>query len=398
MTSWRARLQPGSFRGVSFSIDQASGQGGRRVALHQYPQQEQHWAEDLGKTAESERLQMFVVGPDYDLERDQLIEALTQPGPGTLVHPYLGTLRVQIQQYSWTITTRRGGFCQIDIEYLRAGQRQYPIAMAANAHALNSAAEAASVAVQDEFAAEFSVEGLQQSVLDAATDQLASVTDTLGSINGRISSLMQPLDTLVTQINEFTDQLKDLVLQPLKLINKLGAIVVSIIGGVNDIAGAFNSYHSLLSAFGIFESVPQTTPSRKQQAANQAALSNALLGLVVIETARLIANKPTPFTTYDQAIASRDSILEQLDSLIDAGSDAEYYALADLQSALMRRVDDVAPGLQRIEQIRLQRPLPALVLAHQLYGDADRAEELIQRNNISHPGFMPAGVDIEVLQ
>ena len=67
--TWQQRLQPASFRGVSFHIDTASGQGGRRVAVHQYLNQSQHWAEDMGQTAATERLQMFVIGADYDLQR-----------------------------------------------------------------------------------------------------------------------------------------------------------------------------------------------------------------------------------------------------------------------------------------------------------------------------------------
>ena len=31
------------------------------------------------------------------------------------------------------------------------------------------------------------------------------------------------------------------------------------------------------------------------------------------------------------------------------------------------------------------------MLAYQLYGDADRADEIVTRNNIRHPGFVPGG-------
>jgi prophage DNA circulation protein len=40
--------------------------------------------------------------------------------------------------------------------------------------------------------------------------------------------------------------------------------------------------------------------------------------------------------------------------------------------------------------------LPALVLAHRIYQDATRADELVARNGISHPAFMPA-VALEIL-
>ena len=42
-------LRPASFRGVSFQVDVASLSAGRRVQVHEYPQRDQPWVEDLGR-------------------------------------------------------------------------------------------------------------------------------------------------------------------------------------------------------------------------------------------------------------------------------------------------------------------------------------------------------------
>lgn len=395
--SWRDRLQPGSFRGIAFFTEQASGTGGRRVAVHEYPLQEEHNAEDLGKAAGSQRLQVYVLGDDYDKLRDQLIDALDAPGPGTLVHPYRGTQRVQIQTYDWSIYTRKGGYCSFTIEYVTAGKRLYPVASTANATALQTGCTSAATTMQSSFSETFSVASQPAFVADTAIDQVTAAADTLRALNGQISSLVQPVNELVDQIDQLSDEVATLVLQPLTLASRVADIIISTIGGINDIATALESYNSLQLGFAPTYTVPTITPARKRQAINQTATANLLLGMATIETARFIARSSAPFTTYNQAIDSRDLLLQQLDSLIETGTDAEYNALVDLQAALMRRVDDVAPGLLHVEQIQLQQSVPALVLAHTLYGDATRADELIQRNEISHPGFMPAGTDLEVL-
>jgi prophage DNA circulation protein len=41
--------------------------------------------------------------------------------------------------------------------------------------------------------------------------------------------------------------------------------------------------------------------------------------------------------------------------------------------------------------------LPALVVAHRLYGDAARADEITVRNGARHPGALRGGIALEVL-
>ena len=40
---------------------------------------------------------------------------------------------------------------------------------------------------------------------------------------------------------------------------------------------------------------------------------------------------------------------------------------------------------------------PALVLAYGLYEDAGREAEIVTRNKVRHPGFVPGGQALEVL-
>ena len=53
------------------------------------------------------------------------------------------------------------------------------------------------------------------------------------------------------------------------------------------------------------------------------------------------------------------------------------YVLAE--SATASRLTTYTPGTT----------LPAVVLAYDLYEDASRSDELVRRNGLSHPGFVP---------
>jgi prophage DNA circulation protein len=47
--------------------------------------------------------------------------------------------------------------------------------------------------------------------------------------------------------------------------------------------------------------------------------------------------------------------------------------------------------------VQPQATQPALVLAYSLYEDASRDADIIARNNVRHPGFVPGGRTLEVL-
>lgn len=395
--SWRDRLQPGTIGGLDFHTERASGNGGRRLVVHEYPLQDIYYVEDMGPSAGSQRLTVFLVGADYDLARDELIKLLDSEGPHTLVHAYLGTLRVHIQRYEWAITTRKGGYVQFNLEILLAGKRKYPQPGNANAKALQAACNGCSTAVQQRFTEQFSVAGKPGFVQDAALDQFNNAVSNLQTANSQFSTFLQQSNPITEQLDLFSAGLSSLLQEPTSLASEVSTLVAAVMGSTDNISTALGGYNTLTTGFAEVDVVPLTTPTRKHQAQNQLATQQLLTASATIETARLVATQDKPFSTYNEAIGTRDLLLGQIDSLIETSTDAEYYPLVDLQTALMKRVDEVAPGLEKVNQIQLQQSVPALVLAHQLYGDATRADELISRNSVKHPSFMPAGTDLEVL-
>ncbi len=95
----------------------------------------------------------------------------------------------------------------------------------------------------------------------------------------------------------------------------------------------------------------------------------------------------------------RDDIADRLDTEAETvTSDAVYQALGQLRAAVVRDVTARSADLARVIRYTPKATLPALVVAHHLYGDASRADDLIVRNrSIRHPGFVRGGRAIEVL-
>ena len=105
MSEWRERKQGASFRGVPFWLDTDSVNVGRRTQLHEFPQRDQPFVEDLGRRTRQYKFSGFVVGDDCLSQRDRLLTALDTPGPGELVHPWFGRM---------TVTA---GDCEVSVTY-----------------------------------------------------------------------------------------------------------------------------------------------------------------------------------------------------------------------------------------------------------------------------------------
>lgn len=80
-----AKLLPGSFRGVPFSVlTESISEGGPRIVLHEYPNSKRRYVENLGSIPFKFRLEVVIQGEDWRERSNQLLQALNQEGPGRL--------------------------------------------------------------------------------------------------------------------------------------------------------------------------------------------------------------------------------------------------------------------------------------------------------------------------
>ena len=120
---WRAAYQPASFGGAGFHVETDSQAGGRRNALHEFPHRDTPWAEDMGRKARRWTVTAYVIGPDYTSARDALIGACEQEGPQTLVHPLLGQVQANCDDYVSTERRELGGYCVFELRFVEAGSQ-----------------------------------------------------------------------------------------------------------------------------------------------------------------------------------------------------------------------------------------------------------------------------------
>lgn len=385
-------LRPASFRGVRFDVDSRSITVGRRVVLHEYPQRSIPYAEDLGRKARRYELDALIIGADYDQRRDQLIRALEEPGAGELVHPDYGTLWVVVPDDA-KITQRREeiGKAELSLTFVEAGEAVFPSFTQDAESVLADASGAAVQAAMDAFAGSFDVTGDSQAQDVSLKDLIAAFKNMQNALGGLSFS---------------PDDLLNLLPFPAKLAL---AIANSIVGGVMNAQLAIATTVSEWKRFDVsgllgLERLQVLKRSNgglpsgmalTKQSQNSAALDALMQGVV---TATLVQGYASlAFPSVEESDAAREKIASVVDvALYDGMVDVD--TLIQQRTAAMRYINASSVSIPQLAKLQLKQTQPALVVAYQQQGTVQYFEDFIARNHIVHPGFVPAGRELSLLQ
>ncbi|HXG47681.1 MAG TPA: DNA circularization N-terminal domain-containing protein, partial [Methylomirabilota bacterium] len=263
---------------MSFKYSEVEGAGGRRMVVHEYPTRDEPDTEDLGRKAREFTIEAYLLGDDYMAARDRLVAALEEAGPGTLVHPYRGQISVMVRDYRLRETTREGGAARISISFVEAGRAFAPQAVVDTARRVNAAAASARASALAAFSGRFSVSGTSFIRL-AAEELLGDAARLRGGLEGIAQLIDDP--------------------------QALGQAVVEVLAGV----GRIDDIRPILSYGADARPVPLTTPSRRQQAANQAAVIRMVQMAALTRAAEVSAE--TEYPSLDDALKVRDELTDK---------------------------------------------------------------------------------------
>ena len=392
---WREQLQQASFRGVPFYFTTADGTPGRRVEVHEYPLRDEPSTQDMGRKAKQFTLEVFVLGQDYMSQRDKLEAALDKEGSGILVHPRRGSLNVTlIDARGPRESTREGGYASFSLTFVEAGSNALPANQNDSSIVVDEAADAALINIGTDFQNVFNISGMPEFIAEDASSILTNMS---GTLSGLVSSTALP-----GEIGDYADAAQLLTTNASSLVRTPGSLVsqvLSVVGRVGRIfsqpSQAFNPLASLFYYGDTRPVITQTTATRKQQAVNQQALLKLVQRSAALEAAR--TSSQMSFDSYADAVEVRDVVIDRLDVEIESTDDiAVFDSLRRVRAAVVIDIDTRADNLARIVNYTPTTTLPALVVAHRLYGDATQEADIVARNKIRHPGFVTGGAALEV--
>lgn len=446
---WDENIKPASFRGVPFAVVTGEGQFGRRLAVHEYPNRDRVWTEDLGRGTRRITLQGFIVqgsriynAPDVFTQRDSLIAACETKGSGTLIHPSLGPLTVSISDGGLKLKEgmdQMGSF-SFTLTCIESGLQEFAITTATTSSGVmeqswfstvTTSAAAVIAEVKGEILSIKHAATTIQNTLDfwanfvastaeEATTLASSLNSTLGNLrfgrdcNGTAGGSISGLTGKITPASSSVNYESIVAEKRAQVISARTDIAESVsqLAGMSDISTVPDAVQALLVT--LTTAVPSThdqlqilesmmsnkafdgtyyndTTSQNVYAALTAYLKIMSAALF----ARLAANSALSGTDAAQILFSRGIAVLDTACLLASqhDNDDQWASLEQLREDFTATM--LAQGLDNPRVTwQFSTPLPALAIANRIWQDAERATALVVSTAPIHPAFMPLSIEV----
>ena len=356
-------LFPCLFRFIPFEAAEITRETGRRLVTHIYPNRDQPFHEDLGRKTRRWKIQGFVIGESADLIRDLMIDAVEKEGPAPLIHFKLGLVYVRCESLEVRESVEGGiNVCEFVFDFVESGD-YFKIGI------LSSAAALAKTAVVG--AAMGIVWATSASPQPADLSALAS---SLSVVAGHLSDTDSSTAT-AEALADIAAAADALAVDPDGLIAAINAALATVTVSA-DLRTLTDQAFAALTASG-------------------GAALDVLMCVLTLTAAASAAVEET-FSTWDDAVAVRDHLGDQFSVIEMYLTDADLYAgIVDLKGFTIQAISTEAVTLPRLRSLSVTYAVPAVVLAYNLYGDAGRATEILERNSLSDPSHVVG--DLRVL-
>lgn len=400
--TWRERLLPASVDDVPFFVLGDGLRFGTRLQVNTYPERDEHSVDELGREPRTFGVTAHLLGDDVYEQRERLVRVLERRGTKTLVLPSRGELQVYFQGIGRNreLDGAEGRISRFELEFVEAGSDEgFPTAAPDTTAAVRLGIPPALETVAETFGAIFAVVGQPGWVaesakiaaegaleaLEEAFGGLATSEDTSDSLRALrraredVSSLVQGAGALAAAVQEPVLALAELGDEPDTLYRTLQGLRTRAIGTAPDATGG--------------------TPARAQERANLRSLERLQRRSLAAALAR-VGVRLAPESAQDAAALREELgglLLEEADDAADAQDDADFAALSDLAAAVVADLDARAARLPERRTVVNPETVPALVLAYRVHEDLAREDEIVARNGIRRPGFVPQGLELELV-
>ncbi len=230
LSGWRTQLFDASFRGIKFFVTGHEYSIGRRNVVHQYPLREMPYVEDMGLDADGFTIEGYIVQRkenlyNYFVERNNLIKALKEKGPGLLIHPFLGTQNVNVVgKSSIREDFSEGGMVRFTMSFVIAGENLYPRPQVAPQDNMDEAADYADNYFLDSFGSDYTVDDQPNWVKDSMENDTKSL---FKMVKSTLNSIQDTLDAGVNEAKAIVDEQDDEILDNLLYPCRVGSSIVT---------------------------------------------------------------------------------------------------------------------------------------------------------------------------
>jgi prophage DNA circulation protein len=107
--------------GVPFFFERDGSAGGRAIKVHEFPNSDTPYVEDLGRKTRTYSGTAYVTGNDADIQAVGLETIFDTKGPGLLVVPIAGPVSVHCDSFERTCDKDKFGYIAFTVKFVRDG-------------------------------------------------------------------------------------------------------------------------------------------------------------------------------------------------------------------------------------------------------------------------------------
>lgn len=391
LRDWIKTIGQASFKGQPFFVDRVGEDGGRGLVIHKFPNRDQPYIEDLGEEPRTFSVTAYLHGNDADAVASAFTELMASSGPGLLTLPVRTAVVVRAHTVKRADEKDKLGYIAFECQFVREGAAFALISLPALLNVAYGGIDAVAGLIGAALARGVTVNGAPDHVVAAVYDTLAAGAATFDAV--RLSNAVEPAasaksrDRLAAFVATAADHGPDLV-----------ALTGELVAAARELAEAMPADIAVPAMLGVADafapvasSAIYLSPSAQIEARNTVEASRAVrLAALVAFTDAVLRRF---YAARTEGVMARANVASRLDDELNeaAGADnaALYVAMQEMRGAvadyLSRMIADLAPVLS----VSANRSLPSLFWAWRLYADPLRGSELVARNGVRHPSFMP---------
>lgn len=388
---WLTTLWPGSFKGVPFKVERDSEAAGRRIRIHEFPMRDVPYLEDLGELRREFDVMAYVASDSADVDAASLISVCTARGAGVLVLPSHGPITARCLTAERRRDKDRHGYIAIGMRLVREGASGALGSIPMRANLTFAAADNLSTALAAAFALAIRISNQPGYVVDQTTE---AVQDSYAALEGVRTSepvLASKSAGIRNTIQTAFDAAPTVIVSDPSVATAATVSIARALGDAMPAAAAVQTFDALSQSAPVEVDMTARTASGRALAVNLvAAYRNLRLAALAAYCEAIVR---TELSDRRAALTLRANVAEYFEAEMDrltADQSDLYNAMAGLRNAtvdfLSRAVLDLAPVIS----VSANMPMPSLFWAWRLYSDPARSADLVARNRVVHPSFMPA--------
>ncbi len=387
------KLQPASFKGVSFLVDSVSTEGGRKLVTHEYPNTGRRFVEDLGDLQETFTINGFVTGIDYNVKRDALIAALKSPDRGELVHPMFGVVTVVAKPYTLSEVMTEFGVAKFTMVFEKSDESTFPGISGDNTSIINTGNDLVAQYMGQDIANIFSVRKSFPANFLSAKSILTGVSSAMGINATNVLKVASEVSSFSGFLLGFTTNINKNINDPSGLAYDFGILF----GSFSTIGRNARDQFSLLTSlfrYGSTETPTIGTTAQRIEREKNRRIINSAVNINALSNAYNTVPQ-LAFTTEDDIKIVQGQLDSQFDYIISDNnvSDETIQSLKDIKVQVEKFLEQQIVNVFKISTISTHE-IPMTILCHQYYGSVDNTTLLLDLNNTIDCSYVDGEVKI----